>query len=56
LGRARRFTWWDIGVGYLRNLGMRIDLLASRHWPIASTPPGSTTPPAPTTGPPTKRP
>jgi len=25
---GRRFTWWDIGPGYLRNLGMRIDVLA----------------------------
>jgi exodeoxyribonuclease III len=27
--RARRFTWWNHGVGYTRNLGMRIDLIAS---------------------------
>jgi exodeoxyribonuclease-3 len=26
--RARRFTWWNHGVGYTRNLGMRIDHLA----------------------------
>jgi exodeoxyribonuclease-3 len=26
---ARRFTWWNHGIGYSRNLGMRIDLLAS---------------------------
>ena len=27
--RARRFTWWNHGLGYARNLGMRIDLIAS---------------------------
>jgi exodeoxyribonuclease-3 len=27
--RARRFTWWNHGVGYPRNLGMRIDVLAA---------------------------
>jgi exodeoxyribonuclease-3 len=27
--RARRFTWWNHGMGYSRNLGMRIDLLAA---------------------------
>jgi exodeoxyribonuclease-3 len=27
--RARRFTWWNHGIGYSRNLGMRIDLLAA---------------------------
>jgi exodeoxyribonuclease-3 len=26
--RARRFTWWNHGYGYTRNLGMRIDVLA----------------------------
>jgi exodeoxyribonuclease-3 len=26
--RARRFTWWNHGIGYSRNLGMRIDHLA----------------------------
>ncbi|MEY2397670.1 MAG: exodeoxyribonuclease, partial [Actinomycetota bacterium] len=26
--RARRFTWWNHGFSYPRNLGMRIDLLA----------------------------
>jgi exodeoxyribonuclease-3 len=26
--RARRFTWWNHGYGYARNLGMRIDVLA----------------------------
>jgi hypothetical protein len=26
--RARRFTWWDHGIGYSRNLGMRLDHLA----------------------------
>jgi exodeoxyribonuclease-3 len=25
---ARRFTWWNHGYGYSRNLGMRIDVLA----------------------------
>lgn len=27
--RERRFTWWQPGLGYSRNLGMRIDLLAA---------------------------
>src|SRR2546425_593015 len=27
--RARRFTWWKHGIGYLRNLGMRLDLIAT---------------------------
>ncbi len=27
--RARRFTWWNHGIGYSRNLGMRIDVIAS---------------------------
>lgn len=27
--RERRFTWWKPGLGYDRNLGMRIDLLAA---------------------------
>jgi exodeoxyribonuclease III len=27
--RARRFTWWNHGLSYSRNLGMRIDLLAA---------------------------
>jgi exodeoxyribonuclease III len=27
--RARRFTWWNHGLGYARNLGMRIDVLAA---------------------------
>ena len=27
--RARRFTWWNHGFGYSRNLGMRIDVLAA---------------------------
>ncbi len=27
--RARRFTWWNYGFGYTRNLGMRIDVLAA---------------------------
>jgi exodeoxyribonuclease-3 len=26
--RARRFTWWNHGIGYSRNLGMRIDMIA----------------------------
>lgn len=26
--RARRFTWWNYGIGYSRNLGMRIDVIA----------------------------
>jgi exodeoxyribonuclease III len=26
--RARRFTWWDLGMGYARNLGMRLDVIA----------------------------
>ena len=26
---ARRFTWWNYGIGYSRNLGMRIDMIAS---------------------------
>jgi exodeoxyribonuclease-3 len=29
--RARRFTWWDHGIGYPRNLGMRLDLIATDH-------------------------
>jgi exodeoxyribonuclease III len=27
--RERRFTWWNHGLSYSRNLGMRIDLLAA---------------------------
>lgn len=27
--RERRFTWWNYGISYSRNLGMRIDVLAS---------------------------
>ena len=27
--RARRFTWWNHGIGYSRNLGMRIDMIAT---------------------------
>jgi exodeoxyribonuclease-3 len=27
--RARRFTWWNYGIGYARNLGMRIDMIAT---------------------------
>jgi len=27
--RARRFTWWNHGYAYPRNLGMRIDLIAA---------------------------
>ena len=26
--RSRRFTWWNHGIGYSRNLGMRIDHIA----------------------------
>ena len=26
---ARRFTWWDLGPGYARDLGMRLDLVAA---------------------------
>lgn len=26
--RERRFTWWNHGINYSRNLGMRIDLIA----------------------------
>ena len=29
--RARRFTWWNHGIGYSRNLGMRIDMIAADH-------------------------
>jgi exodeoxyribonuclease-3 len=29
--RARRFTWWNYGIGYARNLGMRIDVIATDH-------------------------
>jgi exodeoxyribonuclease III len=25
---ARRFTWWNHGIGYSRNLGMRLDMIA----------------------------
>jgi len=27
--RARRFTWWNHGLNYSRNLGMRIDVIAA---------------------------
>lgn len=27
--RARRFTWWNYGIGYSRNLGMRLDMIAT---------------------------
>jgi exodeoxyribonuclease-3 len=27
--RARRFTWWRHGIGYSRNLGMRLDVIAA---------------------------
>lgn len=27
--RARRFTWWNHGIGYSRNLGMRLDMIAA---------------------------
>jgi exodeoxyribonuclease-3 len=26
---ARRFTWWNHGIGYSRNLGMRLDIIAT---------------------------
>ncbi len=26
---ARRFTWWNHGIGYPRNLGMRLDVIAA---------------------------
>jgi len=26
---ARRFTWWDLGPGYQRDLGMRLDVIAA---------------------------
>jgi exodeoxyribonuclease-3 len=26
---ARRFTWWNYGIGYSRNLGMRLDMIAA---------------------------
>jgi exodeoxyribonuclease-3 len=26
--RSRRFTWWKLGLGYSRNLGMRLDVIA----------------------------
>jgi exodeoxyribonuclease-3 len=32
----RRFTWWRYGIGYSRNLGMRIDFLAADHRTAAS--------------------
>jgi exodeoxyribonuclease-3 len=25
----RRFTWWNLGIGYSRNLGMRLDVIAA---------------------------
>ena len=27
--RAGRFTWWDLGTGYARDLGMRLDVIAA---------------------------
>jgi exodeoxyribonuclease-3 len=27
--RQRRFTWWNHGISYARNLGMRIDVIAA---------------------------
>jgi exodeoxyribonuclease III len=27
--RARRFTYWNYGIGYSRNLGMRLDMIAT---------------------------
>jgi exodeoxyribonuclease III len=29
--RSRRFTWWRYGIGYSRNLGMRLDVIAADH-------------------------
>jgi exodeoxyribonuclease-3 len=29
--RARRYTWWNHGIGYSRNLGMRLDVIAADH-------------------------
>lgn len=29
--KARRFSWWNYGIGYSRNLGMRIDMIAADH-------------------------
>jgi exodeoxyribonuclease III len=29
--RSRRFTWWKPGLGYARNLGMRIDVITANH-------------------------
>lgn len=29
--RARRFTWWNHGIGYSRNLGMRLDVIAAER-------------------------
>jgi exodeoxyribonuclease III len=29
--RERRFTWWNHGMNYSRNLGMRIDVIAADH-------------------------
>ena len=26
---ARRFTWWNHGIGYSRNLGIRLDMIAA---------------------------
>ena len=42
--RARRFTWWIHGIGYSRNLGMRIDhITLDRSLAVMSTPRGSIT-------------
>ena len=27
--RARRFTWWNHGISYQRDLGMRLDVIAA---------------------------
>lgn len=33
--RARRFTWWNLGIGYARDLGMRLDVIAADR-PLAA--------------------
>jgi exodeoxyribonuclease-3 len=32
----RRFTWWNHGISYSRNLGMRIDIIATDPTTAAS--------------------
>jgi exodeoxyribonuclease-3 len=34
--RQRRFTWWNHGLNYSRNLGMRLDVIAADHGLAAS--------------------